>query len=109
PDGDAIDGLSPAIAIEQRSAGSNPRSTVATVTEIYDYLRLLFARVGVQHCPNCDTVLERQSVQEIVDAVLAQALGDRVALLAPLVHGRKGEYRKALESVHRQGFLRARI
>ena len=109
PDVDSIDGLSPAIAIEQRGAGSNPRSTVATVTEVYDYLRLLFARLGIQHCPNCGTVMERQSVQEIVDSVLARAAGDKVALLAPLVRGRKGEYRKELESVHRQGFLRARI
>ncbi len=109
PDVDAIDGLSPAIAIEQRGAGSNPRSTVATVTEIYDYLRLLFARVGVQHCPNCGQVMQRQSVQEIVDLVVDQAAGDRVVLLAPLVHGRKGEYRKELEAAHRQGFLRARI
>src|SRR5205823_927743 len=109
PDVDSIEGLSPAIAIEQRSAGSNPRSTVATVTEIYDYLRLLFARVGVQHCPSCGTPMARQSVQEIVDAVLAQAGGERVALLAPLVRGRKGEYRKELESVRRQGYVRARI
>ncbi len=109
PDVDSIDGLSPAIAIEQRGAGSNPRSTVATVTEIYDYLRLLFARVGTQHCPNCGTVMERQSVQEIVDAVLQRAAGERIALLSPLVHGRKGEYRKELETVHRQGYLRARI
>src|SRR5213596_3247414 len=85
PDVDAIEGLSPAIAIEQRSAGSNPRSTVATVTEIYDYLRLLFSRVGVQHCPNCGTVMERQSVQEIVDTLLERAAAARVALLAPIV------------------------
>ena len=87
PDVDSIDGLSPAIAIEQRSAGSNPRSTVATITEIYDYLRLLFARLGVQHCPNCGTPMRRQSVQEIVDAVAGRLTGARVALLAPLVRG----------------------
>ncbi len=109
PDVDSIEGLSPAIAIEQRSAGSNPRSTVATITEIYDYLRLLFARLGVQHCPGCDTPMRRQSVQEIVDAVSARFGGSRIALLAPLVRGKKGEYRKELESVHRQGYLRARI
>jgi excinuclease ABC subunit A len=109
PDVDAIEGLSPAIAIEQRGAGSNPRSTVATITEIYDYLRLLFARVGVQHCPGCGTRMERQSVQEITDAVLERASGRRVVLLAPLVRGRKGEYRKELEAVRRQGYLRARV
>jgi excinuclease ABC subunit A len=109
PDVDAIEGLSPAIAIEQRSAGSNPRSTVATITEIYDYLRLLFARLGVQHCPGCGTPMRRQSVQEIVDAIAARCGGSRIALLAPLVRGKKGEYRKELEGVHRQGYLRARI
>jgi excinuclease ABC subunit A len=109
PEVDAIEGLSPAIAIEQRGAGSNPRSTVATITEIYDYLRLLFARLGVQYCPNCGTQMSRQTVQEIVDAVLAQCDGAKVALLAPLVRGRKGEYRKELEQVLRQGYLRARI
>src|SRR5258705_7470719 len=109
PDVDAIEGLSPAIAIEQRSAGSNPRSTVATITEIYDYLRLLFARLGVQHCPNCDTVMSRQSVQEMVDQLTMRHAGDKVSLLAPLVRGRKGEYRKELEAVRRQGYVRARI
>src|SRR5439155_20431578 len=109
PDVDSIEGLSPAIAIEQRSAGSNPRSTVATITEIYDYLRLLFARLGVQHCPSCGTRMERQTVQEIVDALLVRHAGSKIVLLAPLVRGRKGEYRKELESVHRQGYLRARI
>ncbi len=109
PDVDAIEGLSPAIAIEQRGAGSNPRSTVATITEIYDYLRLLFARLGVQFCPKCATRMERQSVTEITDTLLARHAGQRIVLLAPLVRGRKGEYRKELEAVHRQGFLRARI
>src|SRR6266705_3508293 len=109
PDVDAIEGLSPAIAIEQRSAGSNPRSTVGTVTEIYDYLRLLFARLGIQHCPTCGHVMERQSVQKIDEAILERAPGQRITLLAPMVHGRKGEYRKELEAVHRQGYLRARI
>uniref|UniRef100_A0A832MKV6 UvrABC system protein A n=1 Tax=Eiseniibacteriota bacterium TaxID=2212470 RepID=A0A832MKV6_UNCEI len=109
PDVDAIEGLSPAIAIEQRGAGSNPRSTVATITEIYDYLRLLFARLGVQHCPACGTVMERRSVQEIVDAVAAQLPGARITLLAPIVRGRKGEYRKEFEDLRRQGYLRARV
>ena len=109
PEVDAIEGLSPAIAIEQRSAGSNPRSTVATITEIYDYLRLLFARLGVQYCPNCGTRMERQSVQEMVDQMGAREAGGKVALLAPLVRGKKGEYRKELEAIRRQGYVRARI
>ena len=109
PDVDAIEGLSPAIAIEQKGAGSNPRSTVATITEVYDYLRLLFSRVGARHCPNCDTPLARRSVQEMTDQLLAQLDGQRVALLAPVVRGRKGEYRKELEGWHRQGYLRARV
>src|SRR5262245_53715914 len=109
PEVDAIEGLSPAIAIEQRSAGSNPRSTVGTITEIYDYLRLLFARLGTQFCPNCGTRMNRQSVQEMVDTILRTFDGERVHLLAPLVRGRKGEYRKELEDVRRQGYLRARI
>ena len=109
PEVDAIEGLSPAIAIEQRGAGSNPRSTVATITEIYDYLRLLFARLGVQHCPNCSTRMSRQSVSEMIDQLIERAAGSKVALLAPLVRGRKGEYRKELDQVRRQGYLRARI
>ncbi len=109
PEVDAIEGLSPAIAIEQKGAGSNPRSTVATITEIYDYLRLLFSRVGARHCPNCSTPLARRSVQEMVDQLQAQLAGQKLALLAPVVRGRKGEYRKELESFHRQGYLRARI
>ena len=109
PEVDAIEGLSPAIAIEQKGAGSNPRSTVATITEVYDYLRLLFSRVGARHCPNCDTPMARRSVQEMVDQLLDQLAGQRVSLLAPVVRGRKGEYRKELEQFHRQGYLRARI
>ncbi|MGH7742894.1 MAG: excinuclease ABC subunit UvrA, partial [Candidatus Eiseniibacteriota bacterium] len=109
PDVDSIEGLSPAIAIEQRGAGSNPRSTVATITEIYDYLRLLYARLGEPHCPNCDTLLRRQSVQEIVDLLSARRAGERVALLAPIARGRKGEYRKEFETLLRQGYLSARV
>jgi excinuclease ABC subunit A len=109
PEVDAIEGLSPAIAIEQRGAGSNPRSTVATITEIYDYLRLLFARLGLQHCPSCDTRMERRTPQEIVDAVSGQLAGRRVVVLAPVVRGRKGEYRKEIEDLRKQGYLRARI
>jgi excinuclease ABC subunit A len=109
PEVDAIEGLSPAIAIEQRSAGSNPRSTVATITEVYDYLRLLFARLGVQFCVKCGTRLARQSVEEMVDQILAQAGGQRIALLAPIVRGRKGEYRQEMEDARHQGYLRARV
>jgi excinuclease ABC subunit A len=111
PDVDQIDGLSPAISIEQRTAGRNPRSTVATVTEIYDYLRLLFARIGVQHCNNCGRPVSRMSVQEMVDRALALpgADGARTMVLAPVVRGRKGEYRAELEQFKKQGYLRARI
>ena len=109
PDVDAIEGLSPAIAIEQRGAGSNPRSTVGTITEIHDYLRLLFARLGTQFCPECGTRMRRQSVQEMVDTVRSSHAGERIHLLAPLARGRKGEYRKELEDIRRQGYLRARI
>src|SRR5262245_18976626 len=109
PDVDAIEGLSPAIAIEQRSAGSNPRSTVATITEIYDYLRLMFARLGIQSCVTCGTRLSRQSVEEMVDQILEQCMEQRITLLAPIVRGRKGEYRKEMDDAKRQGYLRARV
>ncbi|MDZ4804965.1 MAG: excinuclease ABC subunit UvrA [Candidatus Eisenbacteria bacterium] len=109
PDVDQIEGLSPAISIEQRTAGRNPRSTVATVTEIYDYLRLLFARIGVQHCHNCGRTISRMSVQEMVDHALKLPEGSRTQLLAPIVRGRKGEYRAELELLKKQGYLRARI
>jgi excinuclease ABC subunit A len=109
PDVDAIEGLSPAIAIEQRGAGSNPRSTVATITEVYDYLRLLFSRLGARHCPKCGTPLARRSVQEMTDQLLDQLAGERIAVLAPVVRGRKGEYRKELDDWRRAGYLRARV
>jgi excinuclease ABC subunit A len=109
PEVDAIDGLSPAIAIEQRSAGSNPRSTVATQTEIYDYLRVLFARVGRPHCPACRIPISRQSAQEIVSQVLDRASRGPVLVLAPLVRGRKGEYVEVFREIKRQGFVRARV
>jgi excinuclease ABC subunit A len=109
PDVDSIEGLSPAISIEQRTAGSNPRSTVATVTELYDYLRLLFSRVGVQHCPRCGTPVGAQSPSQIVDSLLESAGGKTIQIMAPIVRGRKGEYKKELEHARRQGFLRARI
>src|SRR5512145_1931076 len=97
PDVDHIDGLSPAISIDQKGASRNPRSTVATQTEIYDYLRLLYARTGHPHCPNCGFPIERQTVQQIVDAVLAIPAGRRLMILAPVIKGRKGEYHKVFE------------
>jgi excinuclease ABC subunit A len=109
PDVDQIEGLSPAISIEQRTAGSNPRSTVATVTEIYDYLRLLYARVGVQHCVNCGRPIRSQTVQEMVDALLASHPGARLQILAPVVRGRKGEYRKEWAHWRKLGYVRARV
>jgi len=109
PDVDQIEGLSPAISIEQRTAGSNPRSTVATVTEIYDYLRLLFARIGVQHCVTCDRPIRSQTVQEMTDHLLATRKGSRIQILAPVIRGRKGEYRKELDQWRRLGFVRARV
>jgi excinuclease ABC subunit A len=107
PDVDSIEGLSPAISIEQKSAGHNPRSTVGTVTEIYDYLRLLYARAGTPHCPNCGQPVQRQSAGQITDAVLAWPSGTRIEILAPLVRGRKGEFRELFESARKQGFIRA--
>ena len=104
---DSIEGLSPAISIEQKSAGHNPRSTVGTVTEIYDYLRLLFARVGTPHCPNCGRLVQRQSAVQIAETVLSWPEGTRIEVLAPLVRGRKGEFRDLFESVRKQGFIRA--
>jgi excinuclease ABC subunit A len=109
PDVDLIEGLSPAISIEQKTTSKNPRSTVGTVTEIYDYLRLLFARVGTPHCYRCGRVIASQTVQQIVDQILQLPEGSRIQVLAPLVRGRKGEYRKELEELRRQGYTRARV
>ncbi len=109
PDVDHIDGLSPAISIEQKSTSHNPRSTVGTVTEIYDYLRLLFARVGIPHCPTHGTTLEAQTVSQMVDQVLNIAEGTRIMLLAPIVIERKGEHIKLMRDLLAQGFIRARI
>ncbi len=109
PDVDLIEGLSPAISIEQKTTSKNPRSTVGTVTEIYDYLRLLFARVGTPHCYRCGRVIASQTVQQIVDQVMQLPAGSRIQVLAPLVRGRKGEYRKELEELRRQGYTRARV
>jgi len=109
PDVDFIEGLSPAISIDQKSASRNPRSTVGTITEIYDYLRLLFARIGVPHCPKCGRVITRQTPQQIVDRVLELEEGTRFQVLAPVVRGRKGEYDGLLAELAKQGFSRARI
>ncbi len=109
PEVDSIEGLSPAISIEQKTTSKNPRSTVGTVTEIYDYLRVLFARVGVPHCPSCGRVISAQTVQQMVDRVLTQAPGTRLLVLAPVVRGRKGEYRKLFFDLQRQGYSRVRV
>jgi len=109
PDVDAIEGLSPAISIEQKTTSHNPRSTVGTVTEIYDYLRLLFARVGRPHCPQCGAAITAQTVQQMVDALMGLPEGSKLSILAPIVRDRKGEYRKELQDASRAGFIRARI
>jgi excinuclease ABC subunit A len=109
PDVDFIEGLSPAISIDQKSASRNPRSTVGTITEVYDYLRLLWARIGVPHCPKCGAVVERQTPQQIVDRVLQLPEGTRFQVLAPVVRGRKGEYEGLLADLAGQGYARARI
>ena len=109
PDVDVIEGLSPAISIDQKSASRNPRSTVGTITEVYDYLRLLYARIGIQHCPNDGTRLQRQTPQQIVDRILELPEGTRFQVLAPVVRGRKGEYDTLLADLSGQGYVRARI
>ena len=109
PDVDYIDGLSPAISIDQKGVSKNPRSTVATVTEIYDYLRLLYARAGIPHCLHCGQVIRSQTVQQIVDAVLAEPPGTRAMLLAPVIRHRRGEHKQVFEAVQRLGFVRVRV
>ena len=109
PDVDLIDGLSPAISIEQKTTASNPRSTVGTVTEIYDYLRLLFAHVGVPHCPNCDREISSQTPERILDLVMLYPRDERINVLAPVVRGRKGEFKRELAALRARGFTRARI
>ncbi|MGH7579819.1 MAG: excinuclease ABC subunit UvrA [Gemmatimonadales bacterium] len=109
PDVDSIEGLSPAISIEQKTTSKNPRSTVGTVTEIYDYLRVLYARVGTPHCPKCGQVIAAQTVQQMVDRVLTLGPGTRIVVLAPIVRGRKGEYRKLFFDLRRQGYSRVRV
>ena len=109
PDVDSVDGLSPAISIEQKTVSRSPRSTVGTVTEVYDYLRLLFSSVGQPHCHLCGAAITRQSVEQIVQSVLSLPEGERVMVLAPVVRGRKGEFKKELEKLAKDGFLRARV
>ena len=109
PDVDSIDGLSPAISIDQKNTSKNPRSTVGTVTEIYDYLRLLYARIGIPHCPVCGREIKQQSIDQIVDSVMALPEGTKIQLLAPIIRGRKGEHIKELDSARKSGFVRARV
>jgi len=109
PDVDYIEGLSPAISIDQKATSRNPRSTVGTVTEIYDYLRLLFARIGIPHCPKCGREIHRQSIDQMVDAIMNLGARSRIQLLAPVVRGRKGEYVKLLEDIRKDGYVRVRV
>ncbi|MCR5075026.1 MAG: excinuclease ABC subunit UvrA [Ruminococcus sp.] len=109
PDVDSIEGLSPAISIDQKTTSKNPRSTVGTVTEIYDYLRLLYARIGVPHCPVCGREISQQSIDQIVDTIMALPQGTKLQLLAPIVRNRKGQYAKELDSARRSGFVRVRV
>ena len=109
PDVDSIEGLSPAISIDQKTTSKNPRSTVGTVTEIYDYMRLLYARIGIPHCPVCGKEIKQQTVDQIVDKVLELPENEKIQILAPIVRGRKGEYKKELESAKKSGFVRVRV
>ena len=109
PDVESIEGLSPAISIDQKTTSRNPRSTVGTVTEIYDYIRLLYARVGVPHCPNCGKKIEKQSIDQIVDSIMGLPEGAKIQVLAPVVRARKGEYSKLLQDFQKQGFVRVRV
>ena len=109
PDVQRIDGLSPAISIDQKTTSKNPRSTVGTVTEIYDYIRLLYARIGIPYCPNCGKKIEKQSIDQIIDNIMSLEEGTRIQILAPVVRGRKGEYTKQLEAYQKEGFVRVRI
>src|SRR5499433_99889 len=109
PDVDSIEGLSPSISIEQKTTSRSPRSTVGTITEIYDYLRLLFASIGAPHCPQCGRAISRQSADQIVQRVMALTPEDRVMVMAPIVRGRKGEFKKEMENLVQHGYTRARI
>jgi len=108
PDVDSIEGLSPAISIEQKTTSRSPRSTVGTITEIYDYLRLLYASVGTPHCPNCGRPIQRQTAEQIVQRILQLGTGERVTVMAPMVRGLKGEFKDLLDQLDQQGF-RARV
>ena len=109
PDVEKIEGLSPAISIDQKTTHNNPRSTVGTVTEIYDYFRLLYARVGVPHCPQCGREISRQTVDEICDKVMQMGEGSRIYVCAPVVRGRKGEFKKELEGFKKSGYVRVEV
>lgn len=109
PDVDFIEGLSPAVSIDQKSTNRNPRSTVGTITEVYDYLRLLYARAGTAHCPECDAVIERQTPQQIVDQILAMEEGLKFQVLAPVVRTRKGEFVELFANLAAQGYARVRV
>ncbi|HWQ62015.1 MAG TPA: excinuclease ABC subunit UvrA, partial [Negativicutes bacterium] len=109
PDVDYIEGLSPAISIDQKTTSRNPRSTVGTVTEIYDYLRLLFARAGRPHCPQCGKPISQQTVEQIVDQLLDLPEGTRLSVLAPVIHGKKGEHQKVLDDIRKDGYARVRV
>ena len=109
PDVDSIEGLSPAISIDQKTTSKNPRSTVGTVTEIYDYIRLLYARIGVPYCPNCGKKIEKQTIDQIVDNILTLEEGTKIQVLAPIVRGQKGEHVKLLQNIQKEGFVRCYI
>ena len=109
PDVDHIEGLTPAIAIDQKSTSKNPRSTVGTITEIYDYLRLLYARIGIQHCPKCDQVVSQMSASDIIDQILKLPNGAKITILSPIVREKKGSFADTLESLANKGFIRAMI
>ena len=109
PDVDSIEGLSPAISIDQKTTSKNPRSTVGTVTEIYDYLRLLYARIGIPHCPICGRPIQQQTVDQMVDKVMSLSEGTRLQILAPTVRGRKGEHIKEFDAARRSGYVRVRV
>ena len=109
PDVESIEGLSPAISIDQKTTSKNPRSTVGTVTEIYDYIRLLYARIGVPYCPKCGKKIERQSLDQIVDSIMELEQGTKIQILAPIVRGKKGEFTKLLESFQKEGFIRVKV
>jgi len=109
PNVDYIEGLSPAISIDQKTTSKNPRSTVGTVTEIYDYLRLLWARIGVPHCPNCGKEIRQQTIDQIIDQVMQLPEGTRIQILAPVVRARKGEYHKVFDDARKSGYVRVRV